>query len=71
MANVTHCLDCNQRYIILEFEEKNSAQLEVMPPPDEYIAPPGYYMLIVLNDKSKSDSGQVRIPSVAKIVKVE
>lgn len=71
MANVTHCFDCNQRYIILEFEENSPAKLEVMPPADEYIAPPGYYMLFVLNDKSKSDSGQVRIPSFAKIIKVE
>jgi len=71
MANVTHCFDCNQRYIILNFEEKNPALLEVMPPPDEYIAPPGYYMLFALNDKSKSASGEIRIPSIAKIIKVE
>jgi len=71
MANVTHCFDCNQRYIILNFEEKNPALLEVVSPQDGYIAPPGYYMLFVLNDKSKSDSGQIRIPSIAKIIKVE
>lgn len=70
MANVTHCFDCNQRYIILDFVALAPQKLEVMPPLDGYIAPPGYYMLFVLNDISKSNSGLLRIPSVAKIVKV-
>ncbi|MCB0727856.1 MAG: DUF1929 domain-containing protein [Ignavibacteriae bacterium] len=70
MANITHCFDNNQRYVILDFDELSPNKLLVYPPLDSHIAPPGYYMLFVINDKSKSDSGETRIPSVAKIIKV-
>lgn len=38
---------------------------------NEYIAPPEYYMLFVINDKTKSNSGEVRIPSVAKKIRLK
>ena len=32
---------------------------------------PGYYMLFLLQKKSQSISGELRVPSIAKIVKLE
>lgn len=72
LPSVTHCFDSNQRYIILDFEQSITyGVLDVTSPLNEYIAPPGYYMLFLLQDKSQSDSGEVRIPSIAKIIKLE
>ncbi len=71
MPSVTHCFDSNQRYVILDFETISVNKFYVTPPSDRYIAPPGYYMLFVLKDKSQSWSEQVRIPSIAKIIKLE
>lgn len=70
LPSVTHCFDCNQRYLILEFTQDGRILL-VNNPENEYIAPPGYYMLFILLDKSYSNSGDVRIPSIAKIIKLE
>jgi len=70
LASVTHCYDSNQRYIILDFIESSKGKYEVTPPLDRYIAPPGYYMLFVMKDVSQSISGESRIPSKAKIVKL-
>ena len=73
LPTVTHCLDSNQRYLILDFSipiNYPTGMLRVVPPADGYLAPPGYYMLFLLSDISMSNSGNVRIPSVAKIVKV-
>ena len=72
LPSVTHCYDSNQRYIILDFEASvNFGYLNVTAPLDRYIAPPGYYMLFLLQNKSQSISGELRIPSIAKIVKLE
>lgn len=70
LPSVTHCYDSNQRYIILDFSETSKGNFEVTPPANTYVAPPGYYMLFVLKDKTQSDSGLSRIPSKAKIVKL-
>lgn len=72
LPSVTHCFDSNQRYLILDFiESVTEGIFDVTSPLDGFIAPPGYYMLILLQDKSQSNSGEVRIPSVAKIIKLE
>ena len=72
LPSVTHCYDSNQRYLILDFEASvNFGYLNVTAPLDRYIAPPGYYMLFLLQNKSQSISGELRIPSIAKIVKLE
>jgi len=56
----------------LDFEASvNFGYLNVTAPLDRYIAPPGYYMLFLLQNKSQSISGELRIPSIAKIVKLE
>ena len=71
LASITHCFDSNQRYIILDFEETITyGTLSVTAPLNRYIAPEGYYMLFLLQDESQSSSGHIRIPSVAKIVKL-
>ncbi|MBP9192924.1 MAG: DUF1929 domain-containing protein [Ignavibacteria bacterium] len=72
LPSVTHCFDSNQRYIILDFEASVTfGVLNVTAPLNDFIAPPGYYMLFLLQDKSQSNSGEKRIPSEAKIIKLE
>jgi len=71
LPSVTHCYDSNQRYLVLDFElSVNFGALNVTAPVDEYLAPPGYYMLFLLQKKYQSVSGEVRIPSIARIVKL-
>jgi len=72
LPSVTHCFDSNQRYLVLDFEQSLTyGVLDATAPLNRYIAPPGYYMLFLLQDKLQSDSGEVRIPSIAKIIKLE
>jgi hypothetical protein len=56
----THAFDMDQRYIELSFQPLGADRLLVDAPPDEHIAPPGYYMLFLL-----SETG---VPSVAEFV---
>ena len=46
--SVTHAFDENQRYIPLSFT-RGTGQLTVQAPSNGNIAPPGYYMLFILN----------------------
>ena len=47
-GSVTHSFDMDQRYVGLSFTS-GSGSLNVTGPPNSNIAPPGYYMLFVLN----------------------
>jgi len=67
---VTHGNNMDQRYIELNFTQGGSLNEYVVETPDAYKAPPGYYMLFVLKDKTLSTSGDWKIPSVAKFVKL-
>jgi hypothetical protein len=58
--SVTHAFDENQRYIPLSFTA-GSGQLTVQAPPNGNTAPPGYYMLFILNGNG--------VPSVASFVR--
>ena len=58
---VTHAFDMDQRYVGLSFSV-GSGVLNVTGPPNGNIAPPGYYMLFILNSAG--------VPSVASIVRV-
>jgi PKD repeat protein len=58
-SGVTHAIDMNQRYVPLSFSAAGS-QLTVTAPPSANHAPPGYYMLVVVDSKG--------VPSVAKWV---
>ena len=56
----THAFDMDQRFVGLSFTA-GSGVLNVTAPPNGNIAPPGYYMLFVLNSAG--------VPSVARFVK--
>ena len=71
---VTHGNNMDQRYVELSFEQVigpgPETEYNVTAPENSFIAPPGYYMLFVLKDKSESFSGQSKIPSHAKFIKL-
>ena len=58
---VTHAFDMDQRYVGLSFTA-GAGVLNVTGPPNGNIAPPGYYMLFILNSAG--------VPSVATIVQL-
>jgi Domain of unknown function (DUF1929)/Legume lectin domain/Glyoxal oxidase N-terminus/Chitobiase/beta-hexosaminidase C-terminal domain/PKD domain len=58
---VTHAFNMDQRYVGLSFTA-GSGVLNVTGPPNGSIAPPGYYMLFLVNNAG--------VPSVAKIVQI-
>jgi Domain of unknown function (DUF1929)/Glyoxal oxidase N-terminus/PKD domain len=60
-GGVTHAFDMDQRYVGLSFTASTGV-LNVTGPPNGNIAPPGYYMLFILNSAG--------VPSVATIVQV-
>ncbi len=57
----THAINMDQRYVPLSFSA-GSGSLTVPMPPDGNTAPPGYYMLFIVNANG--------VPSVAKIVQI-
>ena len=61
LGSVTHTFDSDQRYIDLAFTASGAA-LKVQSPSNPNVAPPGYYMLFIVDASG--------VPSVAKIVKV-
>jgi len=58
---VTHAFDMDQRLVGLSFTVDNNV-LNVTAPPDGNIAPPGYYMLFILNS--------LGVPSAAQFVQL-
>lgn len=58
---VTHAFDMDQRYVGLSFTI-GSGVLNVTGPPNGNIAPPGYYMLFILNNAG--------VPSIAAMVQI-
>ena len=62
LGSMTHAFDMNQRYIQLAAAPQGNAAVQVTGPANVQTAPPGHYMLFVLN--------QNRIPSVARFVRV-
>jgi len=52
----------DQRCIVLPIKEQTKDTLKLSSPKDSTYAPPGYYMLFILNNKN--------IPSIGKFVKV-
>ena len=61
LGSQTHTFDQNQRYIPLNFTN-TGASLSVQAPANSSIAPPGYYMLFVLNGNG--------VPSMAEFVRM-
>ena len=62
LGSVTHCRNMNQSLMFLEPFTQASPTITVPAPADENRAPPGHYMLFVLNKEG--------VPSVASIVRV-
>ena len=60
LGSVTHAFDEDQRYIELPFTAGSGGLLTVTAPANANLAPPGYYMLFVVNKSG--------IPSVASFV---
>ena len=48
----THSVNMEQRYVSLSFTQVDSATLDVTAPLESNIAPPGYYMLFILDGNS-------------------
>lgn len=63
ISAVTHSVNTEQRYVPLEFEVAGAKRLEVMAPDHGNLAPPGYYMLFVLDADG--------VPSMAKMVRLD
>ena len=61
LGSVTHTLDMDQRYVPLGFTA-GSGTLSVQAPADPNLAPPGTYMLFILNGSG--------VPSIAKFVQI-
>ena len=58
---VTHATDMHQRYVPLELEERTGG-VDLTAPPNANAAPPGYYMLWLINEAG--------VPSVAEFVRI-
>ncbi|MGH7525405.1 MAG: galactose oxidase early set domain-containing protein, partial [Gemmatimonadales bacterium] len=61
LAAVTHAFDQNQRFNELDFR-RSAGGLTVTAPTSGGLAPPGHYMLFLLNDDG--------VPSEAKMVRI-
>ena len=61
LSDVTHGVDQDQRYVPLKFSASGTT-LTVTGPPNGGVAPPGYYMLFIVDAAG--------VPSVAKMVQV-
>jgi hypothetical protein len=59
---VTHAVDMNQRYVSLKVTRRNGC-VDLVAPPNANVAPPGWYMLFLLNSAG--------VPSEAKWVKLQ
>jgi hypothetical protein len=60
----THAFDMNQRHVELQVLNRVGGQgVDVVAPPSAAVAPPGYYMLFLLNDAG--------VPSVARWVRID
>jgi hypothetical protein len=62
LGSVTHAFNQNQRFVPLSFTAVSNA-LNVQAPPSANLAPPGHYMLFILDTNG--------VPSVAVIVKLQ
>jgi hypothetical protein len=60
---VTHGFNSDQRFVACTFERSGPHRLKVSAPPTSAIAPPGYYLLFVVNRN--------RVPSKGEFVRVK
>ena len=57
-GSVTHAFNPDQRYVGLQFSHAGPGQLTVIAPPDAAVAPPGYYLLFVIDQDGVPSVGQ-------------
>jgi len=62
LGAVTHAFDQNQRYVPLTFQQATGG-LTVQSPSSANLAPPGYYMLFIVNSTG--------VPSVASMIQIQ
>ena len=62
LGAVTHAFDQNQRYVPLTFQQATGG-LTIQSPSSANLAPPGYYMLFIVNATG--------VPSVASMIQVQ
>jgi Concanavalin A-like lectin/glucanases superfamily/Domain of unknown function (DUF1929)/Bacterial Ig domain len=62
LGSVTHHFNANQRYLSLSFQT-NVSGLDIQAPANANIAPPGYYMLFIVDTNG--------VPSVAATLKIQ
>jgi hypothetical protein len=63
LMSATHHYEANQRFIWLQIVNKTANEVTVSSPVNGDIAPPGYYMIHVLNSQG--------VPSEAKIIQID
>ena len=62
LSSVTHAFNQNQRMNRLTFSAASSSSLSVIAPPSGNYAPPGHYMLVIVNGNG--------VPSEGKIIRI-
>ncbi len=63
LGSVTHSFNQNQRLNTLSFTHSGATGLSVSPPGNNRLAPPGHYLLFLINSAG--------VPSVGKIVRIQ
>ena len=63
LGQVTHSFDQNQRFLSLDISSRSNSSLSVRSPENANLAPPGFYMLTILNSQG--------VPAVARIVSIQ
>jgi hypothetical protein len=58
----THAFNADQRYVGLPIQSRTGANLVIAAPPNHAVAPPGYYLLVAIDDGG--------IPSVGRFLRV-
>jgi hypothetical protein len=62
-TSVTHHTNTDQRYLPLRWKREGSCGLRIVAPANAQLAPPGYYLLFILDDCG--------VPSVGRFVRLE
>ena len=55
---MTHAFDMDQRHIWVEIIRREDNRLIIQAPPDRHVAPPGYYMLFLLDNNGVPSEAQ-------------
>jgi len=59
---VTHAFNMGQRFVALDFFQTGPVEVQITAPADANLAPPGHYMLFVLDGNG--------VPAVAPIIQL-